>query len=73
MLVIDSGLTIWVNESVKFKEKFNHSYDSQVIFTNSAFNTHVGIIILMGLISLGLSYSPDIFQGFERCLEAVKR
>ena len=50
-----------------------HKYDPQVIFNNFEFNTHIAVIIVMGLISLCLSFNPDIFKGFEECLNKVKR
>ena len=50
----------------------SYSYDPQVIFNNSDFNVHIGVTILMGLISLILSGSPNVFDGFERCMQSIQ-
>ena len=50
----------------------SHCYDSEVIYDNLEFNTHLIVLIAMGLISAVLSLSPNIFQGFEKCIDAIK-
>ena len=50
----------------------SYSYDPQVIFSNSDFNVHIAVTILMGLISLVLSGSPNVFDGFERCMQSIQ-
>ena len=50
----------------------SYSYDPQVIFDNSDFNIHIGVTILMGLISLVLSGSPNVFDGFEKCMQSIQ-
>ena len=48
------------------------SYDPQVIFGNSDFNIHIISTTLMGVNSLVLSNSPDIFNGLEKCIDSIR-
>ena len=50
----------------------SHCYDSEVIYNNFEFNTKHVLLIIMGLISVCLSFNPNSIKGFENCLDALK-
>ena len=47
-------------------------YHSEVIFNNFEFNVQLSALIVMGLISAGLSLGPNVLKGFEKCIDAIK-
>ena len=50
----------------------SHCYDSEVIYNNFEFNTKHVMLIVMGLISVVLSFNPNSIKGFEKCLDAKR-
>ena len=47
--------------------------DTHIIFDSFAFKLHVLEIIIMGFISLILSYNPDFLAGFESLVRSILR
>ena len=58
-----------------YKVNFNKDwvYDPNVIMDNQEFNMAVGVTMVMGILSYGLSLNPSWFKILLKCAKAVEQ